>query len=98
MRVAVENVAGRFLFAEVEEGEEQATVGRLKIAIAGAEEEAAQAQRMILVTAAGRVMAEDQTALAQYGVSDGSVVYLYFSPDGSTSWHRSYEDYLTIPS
>lgn len=98
MRVAVENVSGRFLFAEMEEEDEGATVGRLKEAIAGAEEEAAQVQTMVLVTPDGRVMEEDQTALSHYGVADGSVVYLVFSPDGTTSWPDSYEDYLTIDS
>ena len=74
MELVVEILTGRFFHVEVED---DATVGSLKKAIAS--KEMFQEQRLVLMLSNGRLLRDDQCALAECGVVDGSIIYLFFS-------------------
>ncbi|WOL07644.1 hypothetical protein Cni_G16389 [Canna indica] len=96
MRVVVEILTGRFFQVEVEE---DATVEGLKKAIkAAGEEDKFEEQRLVLVLGNGRLLTDDHCALNEYGVLDGSIVYLFFSPvgDPDVNWLTFCEEFVTV--
>lgn len=74
--------------------EEDATVGSLKKAIAS--KETFQENRLILMLSNGRLMKDDQRALADYELLDGSIIYLFFTSTGSPNWLTYFEDFVTF--
>nr|CAD1819174.1 unnamed protein product [Ananas comosus var. bracteatus] len=95
MRVGVEILTGRFFNVEVEE---EATVEVLKKEIAS-KEETLHENRLILMLSNGRLMRDDRRTLAMYGVTEGSIIYLFFTSLGSShypSWFTYFEDFVTF--
>ncbi|KAJ0982999.1 hypothetical protein J5N97_011254 [Dioscorea zingiberensis] len=88
MRLAAENLAGRFFYVEVEE---DANVGALKKEIASKDEEIPES-RLILMHGDGCVMEDEEIAVKEYGVEDGSIIYLFFSLDEPCQWPELFED------
>lgn len=92
MKVGIEILTGRFFYAEVDD---EATVGGLKREIARREEELEEA-RLLLMHSSGRLLKDDNSALASYGCCDGSIVYLFFLPVGASPWPKLFEDSITL--
>ncbi|RZR99300.1 hypothetical protein BHM03_00028817 [Ensete ventricosum] len=91
MELVVEILTGRFFHVEVEE---DANVGSLKKAIAS--KEMFQEQRLVLMLSNGRLLRDDQCALAECGVVDGSIIYLFFTSVGNPNWLTFFEDFVTF--
>ncbi|CAD5187022.1 unnamed protein product [Musa acuminata subsp. malaccensis] len=91
MELVVEILTGRFFHVEVED---DATVGSLKKAIAS--KEMFQEQRLVLMLSNGRLLRDDQCALAECGVVDGSIIYLFFTSVGNPNWLTFFEDFVTF--
>ncbi|KAJ8620701.1 hypothetical protein MRB53_029230 [Persea americana] len=75
MKVVIEILTGRFLHVDIDES---AILGDLKKEIAV--QEAIPEHRVILVHSNGcHLMMDDQKSLSDYGVQEGSHIYLFFT-------------------
>ncbi|KAL3514615.1 hypothetical protein ACH5RR_027332 [Cinchona calisaya] len=86
MRVVVEILTGRLFYVEMKD---DATVSDLKKEIGFQEQ--LPFDRLILLVDGNEsfFMSENQVSLKDYGIKDGSHVYLFFDPvvDDDGSWH-----------
>ncbi|XAR68086.1 hypothetical protein NMG60_11003094 [Bertholletia excelsa] len=87
MRVVVEILTGPLFYVDVGEN---ATVAELKKEIGSQQE--VPTDQVILILYAGdlsRLITENDLSLAEYGVGDGSHLYLFFHPlnNGSSTTH-----------
>ncbi|WOK99735.1 hypothetical protein Cni_G08447 [Canna indica] len=93
MKLGIEILTGRFFYIEI--GDE-ATVESLKKEIARKEEEEVEESRLLLMHSSGRLLKDDNTALAKYGCRDGSILYLFFCPPGASPWPNLFEDRMAL--
>lgn len=93
MRLGVENLAGRFFYVEVED---QADVAALKKEI-GSNDDEIQESRVLLILSDSNelIMDDDRRKVKDYGVEDGSIIYLFFSIDDPIQWPEIYEEKFT---
>ncbi|KAJ8636835.1 hypothetical protein MRB53_011102 [Persea americana] len=79
MELVLEILTGKLFHVQIEQN---ATVKELKKKIAM--QEALPEHRLILVLRSGPLMKEDQFSLADYGVKEGSQIYVFFTANDGT--------------
>lgn len=92
MKVAIEIITGGLFYVEIGE---DATVESLKKEIAS--KEGFEEDRLIVMHKNGRLLIkDDQTRLRDYGVCDGTIMYLFFKPLGESKWPMYFPDNATF--
>lgn len=93
MRLGVENLAGRFFYVEVED---EADVAALKKEIASNDDEIQESRVLLILSDSNElIMDDDRRKVKDYGVEDGSIIYLFFSIDEPIQWPEIYEEKFT---
>ena len=91
MRLAIEIITGRFFYVEMRE---EATVESLKKEIAS--KEGFEENRLLLVHRNGCLLKNDQCALRDYGICDGTLIYLFFKPLGESKLNKYFENSVRV--